>query len=125
MNKQLNFFFCYFCFIILFMDWNERFCEPENTDTNACFSFVSVRDHRLLHPKGLAQLRLDNWVSLMLIGWCANMRTISTVINSLNLFKQHCASFLNVSSFLCSHFLKKWCPGPPRINVKYNPVISL
>lgn len=82
-------------------------------------------DHRLLHPKGLAQLRLDNWVSLMLIGWCANMQTISTVINSLNLFKQLCTSLLNVGSFLCSHFLKKWCPGPPRINVKYIPSVSL
>lgn len=87
------------------MGLNKRFREPEDIDAMYVLALSLSLDHQLWYPKGLAQFWLDNWVSLFLIGLCANMQT--TVINSLNLFKQLCASLLNVSYFLCPHFLKK------------------
>lgn len=90
-----------------------------------CFSSVSFVTSQASAPKSLAQLRLGNWVGLPLTGLCAHVRTTSTAIISLKLFKQLCASLLNVSFSLCSRFLKKWCLGPPRVNVNYSSIMSL
>lgn len=89
------------------MHLNKGFYESENIYVNAQYvlALPLALDSRLLDPKGLAQLWPNNWVSLFLTGLCglcANMQTTSTVIISLNLFKQLYASLLNVSSFLCS-----------------------
>ena len=116
LNKQLNslslfslFFLVLFALLLCLWIWAKGFWTWKYWyKCVVCFRFVFSLEHRLQHPKGRAQLWLNNWVSLFLVGLCA--QTTPTVIILLNLFKQFCTNLLNVNSFLRPHFLKKKLP---------------
>lgn len=116
-------FFVIFALLFYLWIWTKGFMNLKIWMQMYVLALSLSLDHRPLHPKGLAQLWLHNWVSFFLIGLCANMQTISKVIHFLNLFKL-CTSLLNVSSFLHSHFLKKCHLGPPRISMNCSSILS-